>query len=83
MKDYIQMKECPFQRGDIVKCIHSGIMAIVEYVEDEHVYCQTPEGAYFSRTWSHDMGYKSGGWLTLVERPVSDGEIYSMASRED
>ncbi len=62
-KTFINFAECPFQIGDEVECIDSGVKAVVHRIVDEHVFCVSHDGIEFYRTWSH-----ANGGLTLVWR---------------
>lgn len=58
--------------GDVVECAHTNTKAIVDFIEDEHVFCISENGTQFYRTWSHDLDTvmrKSGGGLRRVHRP--------------
>lgn len=74
MKTYIDMAACPFKIGDVVECLYSKSLSRVIHVVDEHVWCEH-DGIIFYRTWSHDVGWNSGGWLKKKPPPTAVGVV--------
>lgn len=74
MRSYVKMGSCPFQAGDRVRCDHTKDEGTIEEVFDEFVRVLSDRGVIFHRTWTHELGFNSGGGLTRITRPSPDDD---------